>query len=129
MEEIFNHLREMEVALHQQEIRTNVEQLKLMLHPKFIEIGYSGKTHDYSSTLKNLISEKISDFKVWSQDYKYTEFSKTIIQLTYKAAQQDKYGNLSRHAKRSSIWVNESGEWKVKFHQGTPTDAFEKSNI
>ena len=128
MEEIFKHLRKMEAALHQHEVRTNIARLQLLLHPKFIEIGYSGKTHDYNSIISNLLSEKNSVFKVWSQDYEYTELSNTVIQLTYKSAKQDKYGSLSRHAKRSSIWVNELGEWKMKFHQGTPTDAFEKSN-
>ncbi len=53
----------MEVALHQHETRTNISQLKAMIHPDFIEIGYSGKTHEYSSTLKDLSSENISGLK------------------------------------------------------------------
>ena len=124
MKEIFNKLLAMEVALQKHENRTNISQLKALIHPEFLEIGYSGKTHDYNSTLKNLLSENNSELIVWSQDFRCTKFAPTVIQITYKSALQDKKGNLSRHSKRSSIWVNMTEGWKILFHQGTPTDEF-----
>lgn len=125
MEEIFNHLRKMEVALHQHEIRTNPVQLTLILHPDFLEIGYSGKTHRYNSTIEGLSSENPSNENIFSQDFSYTKLAPTVIQLNYSSALKDKQGNLTRHAKRTSIWVKESGNWKLRFHQGTPTNAVE----
>ena len=118
----------MEVELHQHKTRTDVKKLHLLIHPEFKEIGYSGRTHDFKSTLKDLLCENSSSLRVWSQDFNYTEFSPTVIQLTYRSAHLDSDGNLSRYAKRSSVWVNEAGSWKLIFHQGTPTDAFQKSN-
>ncbi len=128
MENIYKHLRDMEVELHQHKTRADTKKLQLLIHPEFKEIGYSGKTHDFKSTLKNLPLEKNSGLEIWSQNFCYTEFSSTVIQVTYRSAHLDSNGILSRYAKRSSVWVNESGNWKIIFHQATPTDEFKKSN-
>lgn len=122
-----NLLREKEVMLHQYEIRKDIEQLKSLLHPNLIEIGYSGKTFDFDSTIADLPNEEQPDYSVWSQDYEYIELATDLVQLIYKAARLNKDGTLSRFAKRTSIWQNNNGQWQMRFHQGTPTDAFEKS--
>ncbi|KGJ93360.1 nuclear transport factor 2 family protein [Thalassotalea sp. ND16A] len=120
-------LREYEVMLHQFDVRKNVEQLKTLLHPDLIEIGYSGKTFDFDMTVRELPLEKKPDHRVWSQDFEYIELATNLAQLIYREARMDIHGNLSRHAKRSSIWVRDNGQWKMRFHQGTPTAAFEKA--
>lgn len=44
----------------------------------------------------------------------------------YKSAQMNCESQLRRHAKRSSIWFNNNGKRQMKFHQGTPTEVFNK---
>ena len=122
-----DELRSKEMALHRHDIRTDAEELKFLLHRDFVEIGYSGNTYDYQSTIDALSAEPVPICKIWSQDYEYTYYSKDIVQVRYLAAQMNDNGALSRHAKRTSIWVKEMGRWKIKFHQATPISAFEKS--
>ena len=126
MNNTLNHLKDMEITLHQHEVRTDVEKLSTILHPEFTEIGYSGTTYDYDSIVKELISEQKSTTNVYSQDYEFKQLAPSVFQLTYLSAHEDKLGNLTRHAKRSSIWINSSGSWKIVHHQGTPTAPFKK---
>jgi len=123
-----DHLKAFEVALHQHDVRTNSEKLRELLHPDFVEIGYSGRTFDFKSTLDRLLSESASSFRLWSQSYEFCEYAPNIVQVIYLSANLGKDGDLSRHSKRTSIWVNASGIWQMKFHQATPVPAFEKSN-
>ena len=130
MNSTFNHLKGIEIALHQYDVRIDLEKLRTILHPEFIEIGYSGTTYNYDLIVKELTSEKQSPTKVYSTDYQYKQLAESIIQLTYLSAHEDKIGNLTRHAKRSSIWIKSSAYWKIVFHQATPTAPFTKqSNI
>jgi hypothetical protein len=122
-----DNLRTLEVAIHRHEVRTSIDKLTELLHPGFIEIGYSGKTYDFNSMLENLPKLPL-DFIVWSQDYEFYEYAPNIVQVNYLSANLEKDGSLSRHAKRTSIWVKESSNWQMRFHQGTPIAAFEKSN-
>ncbi len=122
-----DNLRSLEVSLHQNNNRTSIAKLTELLHPNFVEIGYSGKTYNFNSMLEHLPKLPL-DFIVWSQDFEYYQYDKNVIQVSYLSANLEKDGSLLRHAKRTSIWVRESGIWKMRFHQGTPTAAFEKSN-
>jgi hypothetical protein len=119
------HLQELEIALHQYEIRTDLKRLAKLLHPEYIEIGYSGRTFDFNSIIESVSSEPKPNFEIWSQSYQFIELDSNIVQLIYKSARLGNHGNLSRHAKRTSIWVKESDWWQVKFHQATPVGTFE----
>jgi len=120
-------LKTLEVSIHQHEVRTSIEKLKELFHPDFIEIGYSGKTYDFNSILEN-VPKLPSDFIVWSQCYEYYQYAPNVVQVNYLSANLEEDGSLSRHAKRTSIWVKYSNNWQMRFHQGTPVAAFEKSN-
>ena len=123
-----DNLRALEIVFHQQVVRTSIDKLTELLHPSFIEVGYSGKTYDFNSMLENQLKPPL-DFVVWSQDYEYYEYASDIVQVNYLSANLEKDGSLSRHAKRTSIWVKESCNWQMRFHQGTPIATFEKSNV
>jgi len=122
-------LEQFEIELHQYDVRTDIDKLKLLLHPSFIEIGYSGKTYSYSEIINSLLAEPQPDYNIWSQNYEHEELSQNIILVTYSAARECADGALYRHSKRSSIWTNETGPWKIKFHQATPVVSFEKRNF
>lgn len=121
-----HHIQELEQALHQYEIRTDKQKITKLLHPAFIEIGYSGTTYGYRDIINSMLAEEKPDYQVWSQDYRFIELADSLVQVIYHEARMDKQGNLSRHAKRNSIWVKNGSNWQIKFHQGTPTKAFDK---
>jgi hypothetical protein len=68
-----DHLKVLEVALHQYDVRADIDKLTELLHPKYIEIGFSGRTYDFRSIIDSLLSESSSGFEVWSQDYEYID--------------------------------------------------------
>lgn len=119
-------LRSFEIELHQPATRKDADRVAELLHPEFIEIGYSGTTWNFNSTLKN-IGLVPPQFTIWSQDFEFIEYTEDVVQLIYLSANVNEHGHLFRHAKRSSIWVREAGKWRMKYHQATAIDGFEKS--
>ena len=95
-----------------------------ILHPDFIEIWYSWKTHTYDSTLNAFKKEEKPDYKIHSQDFYITESSDNFVQILYKTANISDDGYISKYAKRSSIWVLQNDTWKMKYHQATPSSEF-----
>jgi len=75
-----DHLRALEVAIHQHEVRTSIDKLTGLLHPRFSEIGYSGKTYDFNTMLEKLPKSPL-EFIVWSQDFEYYEYAPNIVQV------------------------------------------------
>ena len=122
------HLRKLEESLLKKEIRANPNKLNELIHESFIEIGYSGKTYEKTDILTSLPNEKDSESEYWSQDYSFISLSTDLVLIMYLEARMDKNGKLSRYAKRTSIWFNNADKWQIKFHQGTPTQPFEKNN-
>jgi hypothetical protein len=64
---------------------------------------------------------------VHAQDFELTEINGGVALLTYRSAHVDPVGNLYRHTLRSSLWVQTASGWTMRFHQGTPTAAFDRS--
>ncbi len=124
-EVLLRHLRELEVALHQPEVRKNPARLDELLHESFAEFGRSGRSYDRAEILKFLSLELLPG-GVWSQDFTLAEIAEGVALLTYKSACVDSNGELRLHTLRSSLWQRTARGWQVRFHQGTPTDAFAK---
>jgi len=121
---LLKELRELEVELHQPEIRSNTKRLEALLHDSFVEFGRSGKIYGKAEIIKKLPMEN-SPGLIWSQDFSVEEVSEGIALLTYKSAHRHESGELSRHANRSTLWQHTSQGWQMRFHQGTATDEFE----
>lgn len=122
----FQKLRRREVELHQPAVRSNKESLGSLLHESFVECGRSGRVYTRDSIMREL-AEEAPDYTVWSQDYSATELSDGVVLLTYRSAHISPSGTLSRHSFRSSVWQLTEQGWKLRFHQGTPTEAFEQA--
>jgi hypothetical protein len=117
-------LRQLEVAMHQREAR--VDTAEQLLHPRFREIGRSGRMYTKAEIIASFANESQTQL-VWSQDFQVEPLSDGLSLLTYKSAHINGEGELERHAYRSSIWRFTASGWQMLFHQGTPTDAFPKS--
>ncbi len=110
------HLIHLEESLWKENTRFDTAYMENILHPEFFEFGRSGRTYERSMSiyvpresinavfpLRNLQIHLINDdtaLIVYQSQVQYEEFE---------------IGN------RSSLWVRVGTEWKLRFHQGTPT--------
>ena len=117
------HLRELEVSLHQPGTRHDAAQLRNLLHDDFAEFGRSGNSYAKADIGGGLPQGDIG-INTWSQDFVLAALGDDFALLTYKSAQVGKGGELFRHTLRSSVWQRTGSGWQLRFHQGTPTDAF-----
>ena len=74
MDELLEHLREREVALHQAGVRADVNRLEELLHESFAEIGRSGRSYSRADILEELPLENTSS-SVLSQDFCVAEIT------------------------------------------------------
>lgn len=121
-----NILRDLEIELHQFDARRNETRLDELLHNSFVEFGRSGTRYNKADLMALLLTETEPAVAPWSQDYEISELAEGLAQVTYKSAHVNDEGELSRYTLRSSLWQKVDGNWQVRFHQGTPTEAFVK---
>ncbi|WP_353254406.1 nuclear transport factor 2 family protein [Salinisphaera sp. PC39] len=127
-DDLLAHLRQLETAMHSAAVRRSVERLDALLHDAFREVGMSGHSCDKPTVLARLPDADESG-SILSQDFELAMLGEGIALLGYRSAFVDDDGGLSRYARRTSVWVrDEAGAWRLRFHQGTPTDAFEKTS-
>ena len=125
LEIVPDDLMRLERELHDSSVRKNAERLDQLLHDSFVEIGRSGEMYDKAGILSSLETE--STYVVWSQDYESQIISDRLVLLIYRSAHVESENVLSRFSRRSSLWEKVGDRWKLRYHQGTPTSAFEKS--
>jgi hypothetical protein len=125
-DDLLQHLRELEVALHQPDVRREPARLNQLLHELFAEFGRSGRSYNRSDILEFLRIE-VSSGPIWFQDFTVADIAEGVALLTYKSAYVDANGELCRHTIRSSLWQRTTRGWQMRFHQGTPTDSFPKN--
>jgi hypothetical protein len=124
---LLQHLHQLEVALHQPDVRCDLARLDELLHESFAEFGRSGRSYRRADILEFLRLE-VTAGRVWSQEFTVAEIAEGIALLTYKSAYVDANGELCRHTLRSLLWQRTVRGWQMRFHQGTPTDAFAKKS-
>ncbi len=126
-DDLLHDLRELEVALHEPSIRSDPDRLDVLLHDSFTEFGRSGRSFNKTDTMRQLASEELKE-AIWSQDFSVAEIADGVALLTYKSGHLDEKGEVSRHTLRSSIWQRTMHGWRMRFHQGTATEPFEKAS-
>ncbi|MGI4775648.1 MAG: DUF4440 domain-containing protein [Janthinobacterium lividum] len=87
---------------------------------KFWEVGASGNIYTKEDVINNLL-ERYNDSNyedIWeAKDFKLTPIAKDSYLLTYTLIQ-----NKTRVTRRSTMWQNVDGSWKILYHQGTVID-------
>jgi hypothetical protein len=122
---MFESVARLEIELHDPAVRRNIARLDELLHDDFIEIGCSGAIYDKQQVLSLLMSAK--PVHVVSQDYEQQLAGRDLMLMTYRSAHVDSKGALLNFARRYSLWQQSGSGWRLRFHQGTPTDAFDKN--
>lgn len=96
-------------------VRADREELSVLLHPDFEEVGRSGR-HCHRDALIDALADEPGDGYDLLQETAEFIAPGTIL-VTFAAREHDAEHAASRHV---SIWVHEHGLWRIRFHQGTP---------
>src|SRR5262249_49387467 len=123
---LLNTLRTLEVALHRPHIRADAVHLAELLHPCFREFSRSGREYSRDEVLAEFAGDPPA-YEILSQDYRLEQLAPGLALLTYRSAHVAASGALERHALRVSLWQLSEAGWQLRFHQGTPTEAFARS--
>lgn len=105
-------LEELEMELLDPESRRNAARVTELLSDDFIEFGSSGRVYEKRMLIEMIAKEARA--RVLIRDFAVKELSGSVALVTYRTV-----GQAGQEARRSSIWVNDSGRWKMVFHQGT----------
>jgi hypothetical protein len=115
-------LRELEESLLDTEVRRDKKRLRSMLAENFIEFGSSGRAWTRNSIIE-LLSRETAFFPPDIEDFRCDFLSDDVALVTYRTVRTDPNSGEVLASLRSSIWRNESGTWRMRFHQGTRTSA------
>ncbi|GAC1392133.1 MAG: hypothetical protein NVSMB46_07080 [Candidatus Saccharimonadales bacterium] len=109
-------LQELEESLWKRETRFNETYMKSILAEDFFEFGRSGKVYSREESLS--VSDQEIHAKLPLKDFAIHEIDENVVLITYISEVQ--YDEMEI-GNRSSLWIKSDSEWKLKFHQGTPT--------
>lgn len=110
MEE-YELLQELELELVQPATRRNATRLSELIDDGFEEFGSSGKSYRKKDILDSLLEENKVHYKL--SNFEFKTLSKDCILVKYKSTSN---GTVTL---RSSIWIKNSGNWKMLHHQST----------
>lgn len=120
-QDLLSELRGLEVATYQACIRGDGIRLGELLHPGFREFGRSGRTCSRVEVIDAYAGQP-QDSEIRSEEFHSELLAKGLAPLTYRSAQVSSDGTVGRHTLRSSLWELTDVGWRMRFHQGTPTE-------
>ncbi|GLQ98171.1 nuclear transport factor 2 family protein [Dyella mobilis] len=118
-------LRVLEISLHDPHVRSNQARLEALLHPAFRELGRSGMQYSLEDIVAHVVNEGVQPV-IWSQDFELEQLAPDVALLIYRSAHVAALDQLECYTNRASLWQHTEDGWKMRFHQGTPTSAFDK---
>jgi hypothetical protein len=113
------HLRELEERLLQPEVRKSAQDVDALLAEDFVEFGSSGGTYAKRQTIASLQTESAVRWSL--TDFKIVQLAPDVVLTTYRAIRYGISGEQPTYSLRSSIWILIDGQWRMRFHQGTPS--------
>ena len=119
MHPLLPRIRSLEVELHHPGVRCDEARLRELLHPDFHEVGRSGAAYDRATIVRFLAAQETPP-AVDSGDFELAQLAPDVVLLTYRSAHRAPDGTLERHTLRSSVWVRDGEQWRLRYHQGTP---------
>jgi ribonuclease HI len=102
----------LERELLRPETRSDIGRTGVLLHPEFTEIGSSGRLWTRDSMMMALEESPgdTTEIEVLGAE----RIGTSAVLLTYRS--QSRSGS----ALRSSLWILDGTQWRLRFHQGTP---------
>lgn len=105
-------------------IRKSSRELEELLSDDFIEFGSSGRIFNKQHVIEFLQLE--SSDKITIVDFNTSQLSPDIVLATYKSIRYISSTGAEASSLRSSIWKLIDNNWKLVFHQGTPSFGLNK---
>lgn len=102
----------LERELLRPETRADIGRTGVLLHPDFTEIGSSGRIWTRDAVMMSL--EENPDGPAELEILGADRLGDQTVLLTYRTTAR------SGTALRSSLWVHDGAQWRLRFHQGTP---------
>ncbi|MBY0446685.1 MAG: hypothetical protein K2Q15_15935 [Burkholderiales bacterium] len=121
--DIFKKFIGLECLLLKESTRLDAQLLNKLLDDEFQEFGASGCAFGKADVLDRLPAESPPMFH--AQNFVVMELAPTVVHIAFRLI-TSRPDTPDGYSLRSSIWRLSAGEWRMVFHQGTRTDAFEK---
>ena len=113
-----DHLIALEMRLLDPVVRRDPQVVGELLDPAFYEFGRSGVVWHRQALLDALGDE--DDATISAHGFEAHELADGVMLLTYHSERVVMLVSKQR-ALRSSVWVRGAdGQWRLRFHQGTP---------
>lgn len=110
-------LERLELLLMDPAVRRDRERFGSLLAEDFLEFGSSGRVWTREMTLEQLSTETYSPLAVDSLACRM--LGEDVALVTYRAVRSNEATRERTVTLRSSVWTRMSGDWKMRFHQGT----------
>lgn len=94
------------------EVRADIGRTGVLLHPDFVEIGASGRMWTRDAIMMEL--EEDPGEKLRLDMLGADRIGTSAVLLTYRSYSR------AGSTLRSSLWVLDGEQWRLRFHQGTP---------
>jgi hypothetical protein len=99
----------------------DASQLNQTLAGDFISVGSEGKLHDRSEMIDSAREGELQDFQAYN--FRVIRIDDAAVMVTYdciiKMPEGDAPNMAPRYQRISDLWVNDGGDWKLKFQQAT----------
>jgi hypothetical protein len=113
----YTDLEKLEESLWIADTRFDYEYMDNLMADDFFEFGRSGRIYSKAESLSAKRQEIRS--KIPLKNFKVHEINENVVLVTYVS--EVDYGEIEI-GNRSSLWLKTKDGWKLKFHQGTPTN-------
>jgi hypothetical protein len=112
------HLLRCEQTLLDPAVRRDRARASAFLANDFVEFGASGRIWNREQILDLLATEAYTRPAI--EDFRCRLVAGGVALVCYRTVRIDASSGRSGATLRSSLWTEESGEWLIRFHQGTP---------
>jgi len=117
MTELEETILSLEKNLISPEVRKSAEKLAAIISESFFEFGSSGQIYHYhKGDVFDSGPAKDMDWEIL--DFSVMPLAGECALATYKAVKHSEPDESKKISLRCSLWEKESGNWKLKFHQG-----------
>lgn len=113
-------LRQLEQSLLDPAVRHDRSRMLALLAEDFLEFGSSGRVWT-RKTIIDLLAKETAFVPPQIEEFNCALLAPELALVTYRTVRTDEKSSERLASLRSSIWTCTTGEWKMRFHQGTRT--------
>lgn len=119
-EKASSRLRMLEESLLDSNVRRDGNRLRELLAEDFLEFGSSGRVWTRRAIIEMLDTET-NFFPPAIEEFQCSLLAEDVALVTYRTVRTDPKTGERLASLRSSIWVFQDSDWRMRFHQGTRT--------